>query len=79
MDRGDRIVSIDGVALDGADAVERLLGARAPGDTVVVRYQSRGDDFETTVSLAEDPTLAGRWLPEDGLTAEQATRRAAWR
>lgn len=78
-DRGDRIVSIDGVALDGADAVERLLGTRAPGDSVLIRYQSRGDDFETTVPLAEDPTLAGRWLPEDSLTAEQARRRAAWR
>ena len=44
-----------------------------------IAYESRGQSFVVTVDLGEDPTLAGQWLPDGAVTAEQAAFRAAWK
>jgi predicted metalloprotease with PDZ domain len=79
VDRGDRIVAIDGTAPASADAVARLLSAHGPGDAVSIRYESRGGVYEETVSLPADPALVGRWIPADSVGPSEAALRAAWR
>ncbi len=79
VDRNDRIVSIDGVDPSSQGVLDRLLGRHAPGDSVEIRYESRGSTLTERVSLIEDPALAGRWLPDGTVTAEQAAFRAAWK
>jgi predicted metalloprotease with PDZ domain len=76
VDRGDRIVSIDGTGASGRSAVDEVLGAHAPGDQVVVRYESRGGSFEQTVTLTQDPELSAS-LVESG--AEAVAFREGWR
>jgi predicted metalloprotease with PDZ domain len=76
VDRGDRILSIDGTGASGRSAVDDVLGAHAPGDQVVVRYESRGGSFEQTVTLTQDPELSAS-LVESG--AEAVAFREGWR
>ena len=79
VDRDDLITAIGGVEVSGRVALERVLANRAPGDPVEIRYESRGETFSVTVPLASDPELAGHWLPDDTVSAEQAAFRAAWK
>ena len=79
LDRGDRIVSIDGVPMADRAALDRVLARLGPGDTVELHYQSRGRSLDASVEVAADPTLQGRWMPDGTVTAEQASFRQAWR
>jgi hypothetical protein len=58
--------------------VDEVLGAHAPGDQVVVRYESRGGSFEQTVTLTQDPELSAS-LVGGGGGAEQVAFREGWR
>ena len=78
VDRGDRITSIDGVAMTGRAALMRVLARRRPGDTAEIRFESRGEVYETTLTLAEDPALASGLAPGGGSEA-QSLFRAAWK
>jgi predicted metalloprotease with PDZ domain len=78
VDRGDLILSVDGVAMSSREALQRLLARHEPGDRVAIRFESRGGSFNVAVSLGEDPALAGRWLPDGTVTEDQASMRAAW-
>lgn len=77
VDRGDRIVSVDGRPVPDRDALEAILAAHGPGDEIGVRFESRGEVFDVAVTLVEDPTLAAG-LAEEATEAE-AARRAAWK
>ena len=78
VDRGDRITSIDGVAMTGRGALVRALAVRRPGDTAEIRFESRGEVYEMTLILAEDPALASGLAREGGSEAQSAFR-AAWK
>ena len=60
LDRGDRIVLLDGRPLRSRDDLASVLAAHLPGDVVDIRFAGRGATRDTTLSLAEDPTLAAR-------------------
>lgn len=79
VDRGDRIVEVDGVAPTSSEVLDAVLAARSPGDTVPVRYESRGEGFEVEVELVARPTLQGRWVPDDEAGADVTAFRADWR
>lgn len=78
VDSGDRITSIDGVAPSDRAAIDGVLGRHRAGDTVEIRYESRGGTYASVVTLRVDPTLSGS-LAEGGGTAEEQAFRAAWK
>jgi predicted metalloprotease with PDZ domain len=78
LDRGDRIVSIDGRQPSDRAGLGSIVAGFSPGATVEIRYHSRGEERVATVGVGEDPTLVGRWTPNDRVTPDQFRLRAAW-
>ncbi len=80
LDRGDRIVSLDGRAVASAAAVDSIVGARRPGDAIPIRFESRGQTHEATVVLAASPRTEVVTFEAAGrpLTDEIRAFRAAW-
>lgn len=68
LDRGDRIVELDGRALRTPAALAAVLDGKQPGDEVTVRYVSRGAERSAVLVLAGDPAL-------EVVTNEAAGRR----
>ena len=60
LDPGDRIVEVDGVAVDTVEDLSRLLDGRQPGDTVTMTIERLEDgtlDVEVELTASpEDPT-----------------------
>jgi M6 family metalloprotease-like protein len=52
---GDRIVSIDGTAMESATRLTETLASRSPGDTVTLAVHRAGKTDELKVQLAADP------------------------
>jgi putative serine protease PepD len=48
---GDVLVRVDDVAVDGFEALRRLITAHHPGDTVRLVYLRDGRDYETSATL----------------------------
>lgn len=78
VDRGDRVLSMNGTAISSRAAVDGVLSGLRPGDDVTIAYESRGGRFEESVTLGADPTLAGRWIPDGMASEDQRALRAAW-
>ena len=57
LDRGDRVVELDGRALRSPADLAAVLDGRSPGDEVTVRYVSRGAERSAVIVLAGDPAL----------------------
>ncbi|HEY0971334.1 MAG TPA: PDZ domain-containing protein [Gemmatimonadales bacterium] len=76
IDRGDRLVSIDGQPITTPEQAEERLAGRKPGDRVAVVYESRGTTRETTVVLGEDPRVEGVLFEAAGRPVTDAVRRA---
>jgi S1-C subfamily serine protease len=55
---GDRIVSVDGQALDAAHPLDLVLGGMRPGDTVVIEVVRAGATRSVTITLAVRPASA---------------------
>lgn len=79
VDRGDRILHIAGTPITDRGAIDAVLGTRTPGDSVEIRFESRGSAFVTRVGLSADETLAGRWIPDGSASAAQRALRDRWR
>jgi len=77
---GDRIVSMDGVAITGMADVRNAAGARKPGDTVVVAFERRGELREARVALLPNPQMEIVTYEAAGMPVTDAMRafRAAW-
>jgi len=80
IDRGDRIRSVAGRTPESREELRAILDERSPGDTVEVRYDSRGRSRTVPVALVSDPTLEVVSLEEAGRTAGATVRafRRAW-
>ena len=57
VDRGDRIVSLDGRAVISADDLQAVAAAHGVGDSVALVYESRGRTIEGRVTFGESPRL----------------------
>jgi len=79
VDRGDRILSIGGRPVSSRGALIGVLAARAPGDVVEIRYESRGSEHTTSVPLAVDPGLSGRWRADGEVSDTQRQFRLRWK
>jgi predicted metalloprotease with PDZ domain len=81
VERDDLIVSIDGIALDSREALQRVLGKHKPGDQVPMRYVRRsGEPVNTTLTLQADLRKEIVTIESTGgtLTGEQKRFREAW-
>ncbi|MBR0551100.1 M61 family metallopeptidase [Stakelama marina] len=80
LDRGDRIVSIDGRKLASADDWKAALEAMKPGRAVTVVYRNRAGEQRATVTPDADPTLEIVRAEAAGgtVTPAQLAFRAAW-
>jgi predicted metalloprotease with PDZ domain len=57
LDRGDELLTFDGVAISGPGRLEELVQRRRPGDRVRLSIRRRGAVRELTLTVAEDPRL----------------------
>jgi predicted metalloprotease with PDZ domain len=80
IDRGDRLVSLDGRGIKSENDLNGFLKSHKPGDRVHASVESRGGKREVDVILAASPRLhlvtyeqAGRSVPADVLAF-----RSAW-
>jgi len=59
LDRGDRVLDIGGESIESAGDLRTFLQDHTPGEVLSVRFDSRGQTYETSMTLAPDPSLAG--------------------
>ena len=80
VDRGDRIVSLDGVALVNPAGVQSVLDAHKPGDRIEIVFESRGQTRTAAVTLAEPDQLEIVTYESAGLAVapEMLALREAW-
>ncbi len=80
VERGDRILDIDGVPVRGTAALRALIASHAPGDLVAITFEQRGRRQTASVRLIVDPRVRAVPVESDGgtLTAEQRRFRGAW-
>ncbi len=71
LDRGAKILSMDGKRIRGRKQWRRMLAKKRPGDVIVLDYEQRGRRARARVRLAASPRLeiipfedAGRKIPE---------------
>ena len=80
IDRGDELLSLDGVPAAHRQAVEDLLQRKRPGDRIQATIRRRGAAASVTIVVAEDPTL--HLVPAEStgrsLTATERGFREAW-
>lgn len=77
LDRGDRILRLDGEEVDSRQEIAELLADREVGQTISVRFESRGQEIDAEMTLVADPALAGSWM--ENADAGARDRRASWK
>jgi predicted metalloprotease with PDZ domain len=75
LDRGDRILSIDGKAIGSAEELAAIVGARKVGDAVTIRFEQRGRERSARLTLAEDERLEVVPYEKAGKPVTEAMRR----
>lgn len=80
VERGDEIVSLDGVAIDSAEDWTEAMQAHAPGDEVEVRFVQRGMERMARMRFVNDPSVEIVRAETAGatLTDTQRAFRLAW-
>ena len=76
LDKGDRLLAIDGAPVTSAIDATTRLAALAPGATARLRFVQRGVEREGTLPAAPDPAL--ELVAVDKPTAAQRRFRRAW-
>ncbi len=79
LDRGDRIVAVDGGAVTSAADLEAILAEHRPGDGLTVRFESRGTELEATITRVEDPSRRASLLSPSERSAGHSALLEAWR
>jgi predicted metalloprotease with PDZ domain len=57
LDREDILLSLDGTDIRDARDLQRIMAAHKPDETIPIRYESLGETYDSTITLAENPTL----------------------
>ena len=79
LDRGDVLLELNGRAVTSRDDLNRSLASRAPGESVSVRFASRGDTLEADVVLAASDALSAATDTGRSYTEAERAFRARWR
>ena len=75
LDRGDRILRVDGRRMTSREAWTAALAGKRPGDDLRVDYESRGSTRTATIRLRADPGLEVVTFEAAGLVVTDAVRR----
>jgi predicted metalloprotease with PDZ domain len=80
LDVNDVIKSVDGKKIVNARDMKKLLAAHEPDDEVNIKYESLGEQYDTTIRLAENPELEVLTYEQAGmeLTDEMRAFRRDW-
>ena len=80
LDRDDVITSVAGTRATTADAVDRAIAARRPGDSLPITFERRGQQVSATIRLIEDPAVEIVPAEQAGqsLSAAQQRFRDLW-
>jgi predicted metalloprotease with PDZ domain len=80
ISRGDRIVSIDGLALTNADVLREVLDGHGPGNVVDIRFEQRRIMKTAAVTLAANQRLEVILYEDAGLplTEDMQAFRQRW-
>jgi predicted metalloprotease with PDZ domain len=80
LDRGDELLSFDGIAVTGPGRLEEAVLRRRPGDRVRLSIRRRGVAQELTVIVGEDPRLQLIPVESTGraLTSAESAFRSEW-
>lgn len=80
LDRGDRMVSLDGKDVTDELDVRAAVSSHAPGDRLPVVFEGRAGRREATITVAENPRVEVVLFEEAGRTptAEQLAFRSRW-
>jgi len=76
IELGDKILSIGGRSLEGADNIDLLMDNFSPGNSVEIKFERWGEQKTTQVELHTDPAIRTEVNPEAGSAAEE--RRNVW-
>jgi predicted metalloprotease with PDZ domain len=80
LDRGDRIITIDGRTITARADVDAALSSHKPGEVVRVEFATRGETRTESLTLLENPAL--ELVPfeqtAETVTDEIKSFRAAW-
>ena len=79
FDRGDRVLDIGGASIVSAGELRSFLQDHALGEAMTVRFESRGQTYETSMTLASDRTLAGALETGAGSTESQRDFLRRWK
>ncbi len=80
LDRGDKILALDGQAIKMVADVQAVLEKHNPGDTVAIEFEQRGVKKSAQVTFLEDPqieVLTFETIKRE-MTAEMKKLRAVW-
>jgi predicted metalloprotease with PDZ domain len=80
LDRGDRILSLNGRTVTTAADMTAVLGAHKPGDEIAITYESRGERRSAAVKVAEREQWEIVTYEKAGMavTDEMKALRSAW-
>jgi predicted metalloprotease with PDZ domain len=80
LDRGDRIVELDGRTLRSPADLTNVLEGKTSGDEVAVRFSSRGTERSGVIVLAASPDLEVVMFEADGRAVDSDVRafREGW-
>jgi predicted metalloprotease with PDZ domain len=76
IDKGDRLVAIDGAPVTSATDATTRLAALAPGASARLRFVQRGVERDGTLTAVADPSVVV--MPVEKPTAAQRAFRRAW-
>jgi predicted metalloprotease with PDZ domain len=80
LDRGDRIIALDGKDVGSEAEFRAAIAAHKPGDKVNIAFEGRAGRREALVTVAENPALQVVTFEDAGLTPtdQQLAFRAKW-
>ena len=80
LDVGDIILKADGKDVKDAQAFNDIVAGKKIGDKIAVNYRNRTNNYKTTVTLEENPTLEVVTFEKAGknITKEQTDFRNNW-
>ena len=80
LDRGDRIVALDGREVTTEADFRAAIAAHRPGDKVAIAFEGRAGRRDATLTVAENPALQVVTFEDAGMTPtdQQLAFRAKW-
>jgi predicted metalloprotease with PDZ domain len=80
LERGDRILAVDGKPVAAEADFRAAIAAHKPGDKVTISYESRAGHRDASLTIAENPALQVIAFEDAGMspTDQQLAFRAKW-